>query len=285
MCYTHWVLWVDFEIANDQFKLTKHELLTLMAPFNNYFPADECPLEGGDVLLERALRKLNFSNASHVNLNIIASKLAKKYTDTSDRTVTIETNRDHPILFRCENDRLFTSFEKRLTFMTLWLIRATRCCQKQNFPPMNKTGCWPTFQNRRICIPWKSTTKMSAMFGWTINPMRSRKINLHVGLDMKCLMSGKFQYEPVVTNVSLEVKIFGTNVKFLLEADNSSLLRYLYANPGLTCGKDGKKDSKFRLLNRLVTKHNINFDKLAENSKIDDNCPKINVEVVQESVT
>jgi len=146
----------------------------LMAPFNNYFPADECPLEGGDVLLERALRKLNFSNASHVNLYIIASKLANKYTDTSDRTVTIETNRDHPILFRCKNDRLFTSFEKRATFMTLWLIRATRCCQEQDFPPMNKTGCWPTFPNRRLCIRWKSTTKMSPMFEWTILCGRER---------------------------------------------------------------------------------------------------------------
>jgi len=43
ICYHHWALWVDFEKAYNKFNLTKHELLTLLAPLNNDFHAYECP--------------------------------------------------------------------------------------------------------------------------------------------------------------------------------------------------------------------------------------------------
>jgi len=80
-CMNHWALWVNFSRAYDEFNLTKMELLTLVAPFNNEFHAEKCP-EPTKVksLMQSALGKLGLptSDQEPIQLEAIFLKLSHK---------------------------------------------------------------------------------------------------------------------------------------------------------------------------------------------------------------
>jgi len=76
VCYNHWALWVDFEQSVTVLNLTTHELLTLLAPFNNKFQANECPSQTTEQLLKSAATKMNLALYQNMpNLTEIVQKL------------------------------------------------------------------------------------------------------------------------------------------------------------------------------------------------------------------
>jgi len=73
-------MWVDFEQSVTVLNLTTHELLTLLAPFNNKFQANECPSQTTEQLLKSAATKMNLSLYKNMpNLTEIVQKLNFKW--------------------------------------------------------------------------------------------------------------------------------------------------------------------------------------------------------------
>jgi len=80
ICYDNWALWVDFDLAYNEHNLNKFEWLTLMAPSNNEFHADQCPVENTSTILKDTMRKIapkidNILTSHHLNISIIVEKL------------------------------------------------------------------------------------------------------------------------------------------------------------------------------------------------------------------
>jgi len=74
--------------AFDHYNLTKHELLTVLAPFDNEFWVQDCPVESAESLMTSALVKMNMSKEADVNL--VFEKLRRQqrlflnYSDDDD---------------------------------------------------------------------------------------------------------------------------------------------------------------------------------------------------------
>jgi len=92
VCLSHWVLWVDFDKSYHEFNLTKLELLTLLAPFNNKFRADECPSpEGVRDLMTSALSKIGLLSDEPISLEAIYHKLKRPIENPSDENIVLST--------------------------------------------------------------------------------------------------------------------------------------------------------------------------------------------------
>jgi len=276
VCYHHWSLWVDWHKAYRVLNLTKLELITLMAPFNNDMHADQCPTKKLHTILERALQKIMpgyNGGLFYLNMSTVVEALQFRNDGFS-----IMPSRYHDHLTLCENEKMlgkrirlgFPVNTEEILNHSLLSTEEIKIIEHQ----LHRTGFYDIWlhdkQLHHIAINSASVRQIVCSFSYDMDMCQLGEkpiLKIHQN-DIKKI---------IFKEIYFPGNIWNNTVQILFEwGQRMNYYNYIAAESHLTCGN--------------ISNWHAQFGSMDENEKMtwreEDRpsriiyCPRINVEII-----